>query len=549
MDWLSKARPKQITPSGKWGIWILLAGRGFGKTRLASEDMAFYALTNPNSRLAVIAATSNDLRKVCIEGESGLLAVIPKKCISSYNISMSQITLFNGSLIEGFSAEKSDRLRGPQFHRAWCLVGDTLVTMGDFSQKRIDEIKPNDYVMTRNGAKKVLNATLTHNNAEVFHLFTEKGCSIIGTGNHNVYVLGKNFIPLSEITEEDKVVILNEKYNKNLIEKEPYVIGDKVVSIKKLDKCETVYDLKVENTPEFFANNILVHNCDELAAWKDQDTFSMLEFGLRLGDNPQCVITTTPRPTPLIKELVKRKDCYVTRGSTYENEDNLSDSYLERMKIKYEGTRIGRQELYAEILDDNPGALWRREDIDKSRVSMCPQLQRIVVAIDPAVTNKEDSDESGIIVVGIAKINGILHGYVLDDVSMKGTPDQWGKKAVEVYHYWRADRLIGETNNGGDMIENLIRTIDPSVAYKGVHASKGKQTRAEPISALYEQGRVHHVGTFATLEDQLCEWDPVNSSGSPDRLDALVWGLTETMTTKSNTGFLDYYKHLSNKIM
>lgn len=405
MKWLTKARPKQITPEGDWFLWISLAGRGYGKTRLASEDIAFYALNNPGTRCAVVAATSNDLRKVCFEGDSGLIKSIPPICIRQYNKSLQSIELYNGSIIEGFSAEKPDRLRGPQFHRAWC---------------------------------------------------------------------------------------------------------------------------------------------DEVAAWQRPDTFDMLMFGLRLGNNPQCIVTTTPRPTKLIKEMIARKDVIISRGSTYDNKDNLAPAFLKAVKEKYEGTRLGRQELFAEILDDNPGALWNRDLIDETRLINCPQLTRVVVAIDPAVTSNPDSDESGIIVAGISNINNIIHGYVLEDVSMQGSPDAWAKKAIQVYHHWKADRIIGEANNGGDLIEAIVRSNDPNVSYKKVHASKGKQTRAEPIAALYEQKRIHHVGLFAGLEDQLCEWDPLVSKDSPDRLDANVWAFTELMLDNQLDGFVQYYQSLTN---
>ena len=264
--------------------------------------------------------------------------------------------------------------------------------------------------------------------------------------------------------------------------------------------------------------------CDELASWKRPETWDMLLFGLRLGDDPRVVITTTPRPTKQIKELIADPTCHVTRGSTYENRANLAPAFFSQIVRRYEGTRLGRQELLAEILDDNPGALWRRADIEGAAVATCPDLKRIVVAVDPAATHTEDSDETGIVVCGIAH-NG--EGYVLDDMSLKGSPHEWGSQAVAGYTKYKADRLVAEVNNGGDMVEHTVRTVSPNVSYRAVHASRGKVIRAEPIAALYEQGRVHHVGTFPTLEDQLCQWEP--GMKSPDRLDALVWALTDLM--------------------
>lgn len=263
---------------------------------------------------------------------------------------------------------------------------------------------------------------------------------------------------------------------------------------------------------------------DELAAWQYlQETWDMLMFGLRLG-NPRGIITTTPRPLPLIKNLIKSKNVIVTRGSTYENRENLADAFFNAIIGKYEGTRLGRQELNAEILDDNPHALWNRRIIEENRVTKAPDLKRIVVGVDPNASNTENSDEIGIIVAGI---DGDGQGYVLEDLSLLDSPKAWGAAAITGYYKYRADRIVAEINQGGNMVEYVIRSIDPNVSYKGVHASKGKYTRAEPISALYEQGKVKHVGAFPKLEDEMCEWEP--GMDSPNRLDALVWALTELM--------------------
>jgi phage terminase large subunit-like protein len=267
---------------------------------------------------------------------------------------------------------------------------------------------------------------------------------------------------------------------------------------------------------------------DELSKFKyPQDTWDNLMFGLRIGDKPQVVVTTTPRPIKTIKALVEDNRTAVTRGHTLENRDNLAPDFLRYILSRYEGTRLGRQELAGEVLDDNPDALWERGRIDELRVREHPDLIRVVVGVDPAVTSKEQSADTGIIVAGIAQHSGQMHGYILDDLTIKGTPDQWANAAVTGYYRARADRIIGEVNNGGDMVGYTVQTVDPKVPFKSVHASRGKYTRAEPVSALYEQGRIHHVGFFPDLEDQLCEWVPGDKS--PDRLDALVWAITELM--------------------
>lgn len=389
--WLLTARDKQITPSGDWNVWLILAGRGWGKTRTGASDIVLYALRNPNSQCAVIAPTIGDLRRVCFEGVSGIIKQIPDECFKdgtpkSYNKSTSEVLLANGSKIMGFSASEPDRLRGSQYHRAWC---------------------------------------------------------------------------------------------------------------------------------------------DELAAWRYPDAYDQLLFGLRLGKAPQVVITTTPRPTALVRDLFKRKhkDVYVTQGNTFENKDNLAQTALDSFKDLYEGTRLGRQELYAEILEDVEGALWSHFQLEKCRIKKeeIPELRRIVVAIDPAVTSNANSDETGIIVAGIGENDKY---FILDDKSGKFSPDNWCRVAIEEFYRYNANIIVAETNNGGDLVEKIIRTIDSNVPYKSVTATRGKMLRAEPISALYEQEKVFHTNIFPQLEDQMCSYTGDNKK-SPDRLDALVWALTE----------------------
>jgi predicted phage terminase large subunit-like protein len=281
---------------------------------------------------------------------------------------------------------------------------------------------------------------------------------------------------------------------------------------------------------------------DELAAWRYPEAWDQLQFGLRLGTDPRLIVATTPRPTPIIRGLLAASSTHVTRGSTYENRDNLAAAFFEQIIAKYEGTRLGRQELLAEVLDDNPGALFLLFHIERTRVRACPPLCRIVVAIDPAISSNATSDETGIIVVGLG-YDG--HAYVLDDLSGRYTPAEWARRAVEAYHKYEADRLVAEVNQGGELVVANIRTVDSTVPVKTVRASRGKQVRAEPVAALYEQGRVHHVGFLGALEDQMCAWDPSapatrarasaagtpgdSRSKSPDRLDALVWGVTELL--------------------
>lgn len=268
--------------------------------------------------------------------------------------------------------------------------------------------------------------------------------------------------------------------------------------------------------------------CDELASWRYRESFDNLMMALRLGQNPKCIITTTPRPTKLIKELAQRDDTQVIRGNTFDNMKNLAPSAIAMLKERYEGTRIGRQELYAEILEDVEGALFNAGLIDDARVRDVPELERIVVAIDPAVTSTEKSDETGIIVAGRSSDN---HFYILQDASQTTSPDVWVKKAIELYNRYECDRIVAEVNNGGDLIERLLRTQDSTVPYTSVRATRGKQIRAEPISALYEQNRVHHVGYFKDLEEQMCQFTGNNVKSHDDRVDALVWAITSLQSS------------------
>lgn len=274
--------------------------------------------------------------------------------------------------------------------------------------------------------------------------------------------------------------------------------------------------------------------CDELAAWRySEETWDMLMMGMRLGLNPQMMVTTTPRPTGVLRSILIEDDTVHTVEDTFANEANLPKKFLEKLRKKYLGTRLGEQELSAKILSDNPYALWSTSQIEGCRIRECPdQLDQIVVAIDPPVTSGEDADECGMIVAG--KVRGETPEddiyYVLEDLSSQGKkPSEWAQDAVNAYHRWGADHIIAEVNNGGELVEAVIRHCDSRVAYEKVHATRGKVTRADPISTLYEQKRVHHVGTFPKLEDQMCDFttdfDKKTMGYSPDRVDALVWSL------------------------
>ena len=403
-SWQTKARPNQRLPEGDWwSIWLLLSGRGFGKTRVLAEMANYWTTTGQYGRIAAIAATASDARDVLVEGESGILACAPSWCRPQYQAMRRQVTWPNGALCTLYTAEEPDRLRGPQ---------------------------------------------------------------------HDAMLM------------------------------------------------------------------------DELGSWRNPETFDMAMFGLRLGKRPLTIVATTPRPTKLIRELVARegRDVVITRGSSYENAANLAPVFFQRIVAKYEGTRLGRQELNAELLEDVPGALWRWEMIERARQAQAPDLQRVVVAIDPAMSTHEGSDETGIIVAGKDDRG---HGYVLADLSGKYPPHEWARAAIGAYRSYGADRIVAEVNQGGEMVESTLRMIDQNVAYTAVHASRGKYIRAEPVSSLYEQAKIHHIGTFEKLEDQLTSFTPdIDRAklGSPDRGDALVFALTELLVAaEPYAGLFQFY--------
>jgi predicted phage terminase large subunit-like protein len=276
--------------------------------------------------------------------------------------------------------------------------------------------------------------------------------------------------------------------------------------------------------------------CDELAIWSNQDAvWAMLMMTLRIGARPRVFVSTTPKPSKLLKELLARPDAIVTGGSTFENAGNLAPAFLAQITRKYQGTRLGRQELEAELLEDVEGALWTRDMIERARISPAavPLLKRIVVAIDPAGSVGEDSDETAIVVAGLGEND---FGYILDAISGKWLPPEWAAKAISLYRKWRADRIVAERNFGGDMVEHTIRAVDASVSFSSVTASRGKLVRAEPCAALFEQDRVKIAGSFPQLEDELCTY--CGTGDSPNLLDAMVWVLTDLMVTPRRCEFV-----------
>lgn len=307
-------------------------------------------------------------------------------------------------------------------------------------------------------------------------------------------------------------------------------LGDHVVHYPRslgeirLDNGASIFAISADKPDRFRGGNYRGAWCDEVGAWTSRDTWDQITLATRIG-NAQKVVTTTPRPTPLIRMLVET--AVVTRGSTYDNKEHLSSDFITDVEARYAGTRLGRQELLAELLEDVEGALWTLGMIEDARIARAdlPSLMRVVVAVDPAVTSGEDSDETGVIAAGVTADGEF---YVLDDASVRLGLADCAKDVLVCYERNDADRVVGEVNNGGDLVEHTLRAYNRNLPYTKVTASRGKRVRAEPVSALYEQGRVHHVGEFKILEDQMASWRP-DGGTSPDRLDALVWAITSLM--------------------
>lgn len=402
--WPLHARPSQLPPPGDWRVWLVMAGRGFGKTRTGAEWINAVAEADPEARIALVAANLNEARSVMVEGESGIMACVRPDRRPDFEPSLRRLTWPNGAQAWLYSAAEPESLRGPQHSHAWC-----------------DEVAKWDNASAR---------------AE--------------------------------------------------------------------------------------------------AAWDN------LEMGLRLGLTPRALATTTPRAVPLVKRLVdeaRREDgaVAVTRGSTFENAENLPDAFVTAMRRNFASTRTGRQELDGELLEDIPGALWTRALLERCREPVAPAMLRVVIGVDPPAS--ADGDACGIVVCGIADDG---NARVLADASVeRASPERWARQVADTARAWHADRVVAEANQGGDMVEAVLRAANAMLPLRLVHASRGKVARAEPVAALYEAGRVRHAGLLPRLEDELCGILPGGTyqgpGRSPDRADACVWALTELMLGRAGT--------------
>jgi phage terminase large subunit-like protein len=387
-SWEWNARPAQLPPAGDdWSVWLILAGRGFGKTRAGAEWVSAMARSDPGCRIALVGPTAHDTLAVMVQGESGIATVACGQPGPEYRSSRRTLRWPNGSVATLISAHDPDALRGPQFHYAWC---------------------------------------------------------------------------------------------------------------------------------------------DEIAAWpRQRESWDNLRMGLRLGRRPRAVVTTTPRPQAFLRELAGRPGTIVSRGSTYDNRANLPVAFIADLHSTYAGTSLGRQEVLGELLDNRAGALWSMDGLDQCRVAQAPDLRRVVVGVDPPA----GPGGCGIVAVGLGD-DGLA--YVLADASVSdAAPEIWAAAVVATAHRFEADKVVAEVNNGGAMVESVLRAGCSNLPLKQVRAARGKAARAEPVSALYASGRVRHVGGFARLEDEMCGLMAgggyLGPGSSPDRADALVWALTELL--------------------
>lgn len=671
-DWKFWARPdQQLEPPGDWTTWLFLGGRGVGKTRTGAEWIRANVESGLMKRIALVGRDAADVRRVIVEGESGILAISPPWFYPKYEPSKRQISWPNGAVATIYTDAEPDALRGPQHDGAWCFSHGAMITSHQGAEMPIESIRPGAMVLTRDGPRRVIANSMRR--ASVGRVAFSNGRYLVGTADHP-FLTPHGWTKMANLKEGDLLcampasiggakdgtatttvitssggraqsaariatafigqcgALLMGAFRRATISttrtkiaditnseissafrmpsinadtfpriQSPVSIGQKrrhlesgartvrdqlsesrnLPDLQSADHAKqgvqigkepsrgnvnyvgenskqsaasfvvsvvqswveggqaSVFNLQVEDTPEYFANGVLVHNCDELCKWKyAQETWDNLQFGLRLGSRPRQIVTTTPRSVPVLKDILKRSDTVITRGTTYDNRANLAPAFFREVIRRYEGTRLGRQELLGALLEDALGAMWSRAKLDQNRRSAIPIMRRIVVGVDPPISSEEKADECGIVVAGI-DFDG--EGYVLADLSGGGMkPDEWGKKAVDAYHHFQADMLVAEANQGGEMVSAVLRHQDPRVPVKLVHASRGKVIRAEPVAMVYEQGRVHHIGSFPELEDQMClftvDFDR-KTQGSPDRLDACVWAFTELMPGKRTREF------------
>ncbi len=396
-DWMTWAREAQLPPQGQWNTWLILAGRGFGKTRTGAETIRHWVKLGESKRIALIGQSLNDTRQVMVTGKSGLLNICPPNEYPRFDVSKNQLIWPSGAVATLYGGDYYEKFRGPEFDTVWV---------------------------------------------------------------------------------------------------------------------------------------------DELAKFRyAQELWEQLMLCLRLPP-ARAIITTTPRPIPILTKIMNDPTTVTTKGTTFDNADNLSPCFLSQIKKQFEHTRLGQQELFAEILTEHQGALWNRRSI-VYQLNPPETFKRVLIAIDPATTHHSHSDETGIIVAALSSDNCV---YVLDDLSGRFSPTQWAQTVEKAYYNYKADRVVAEINKGGDLVEGVLKTVAPHLSYHPVRATRGKYARAEPVAALYEQGKVFHIKPFLDLESQMCTYVPGQGQKSPDRMDALVWAVTSLMLDSESSPTLKFWR-------
>jgi len=412
--WQATARPEQLPPENDWLEWGVMAGRGAGKTRVGAEWLSYKAITDPEAMpKAVIAPTMNDVRYTCFEGNSGILNIIPPEFVVDYNKTNLIITLSNGGIIRGFGSESPERLRGPQNSHIWCFIGGTLITMADGLHRELRDVVAGDMVMTRYGARKVLTAGKSPNQTERVLVAFDNKSALVGTADHPV-MTHDGWMALGALGEGDEVWALDS---------DGAMTTTAVEHSSVMRSKPDVYGLTVEGVNEFVANGIIVHNCDELAAWQNaQETWDMAMMGLRLGPRPQVVWTTTPKPIELVRKLtIDKPNRVITRGATFDNKANLPQSFLDKMEEDYAGTTMGRQEILGELIDPEEAGIIKRSwfRIWPAKKPL-PTLEWVIMSLDTAFTeatvNKKthDADYSACTVWGVFRHEGKSNALLLD---------------------------------------------------------------------------------------------------------------------------------------
>lgn len=584
------ARPTQLLPGTKgsfstrndWRVWLLMGGRGSGKSRAGAEAVRELLLGtdwNEPPRCALVSTTLDAVRIDMVEGQlfkvfGGMASEGKGGRITQFNRSSVEMWLDNGAYLKGYSSEWPSRLRGPNFHLAWCFPAGTPVTMADGSDRPIERVRRGDRVASDTADGIVEWSGMTRRDAPVWRL-GHNGGNLDATPDHPVWVVGSGWVRLDSVKPGDKLQPCPNmaRHRRSSVRRNAGTgtgtattsaengYDDDLICVTGAFPMRTadVYDLTV-STSEFYAAGVRVHNCDEPAAWLDaykapseDSTWSNMEFAVRMDDEgrwePRIIATTTPKPVRLLRIRNQEDEHYpgvfddpdtvISSMRTLDNVSNLAETFRKRVVGRYDGTRLGAQELEGKLLDVAEGALWTPEALSQMRIPLHKMLEpysrgTTVIAVDPS-TGDGSGDECGIVVA--SRRLGDM-GYnsdqiaILDDASIRGRPSEWATKVAEKYEEWNCDYVVAEINQGGQLVREVLGRYSQNLPIRDVFAKRGKHLRAEPVALLSDQGQIKLAGSFPLLEDQMATFEPDKSQKSPDRLDALVYAVLWLMPAK-----------------